>query len=97
MSDIPGVAIFVAKPGAEAKLEVLLKGLVEPTRQEPGCLQYDLHVDIKEPRRFVFIERWANQEALAGHGKTAHIAHFREHGPELIEQKEVDFLRKLPV
>lgn len=95
MPDIPGVAIFVAKPGEEAKLEALLQTLVEPTRQEPGCLQYDLHVDIKEPRRFVFIERWESEEALAGHGKTAHIAYFREHGPALIESREVDFLRKI--
>lgn len=95
MSDIPGVAIFVAKPGKEAELEALLQTLVEPTRQEPGCLQYDLHVDIKEPRRFVFIERWESQEALAGHGQTAHIAHFRANASELVESREVDFLRKI--
>jgi quinol monooxygenase YgiN len=95
MSDIPGVAIFVAKPGKEAELETLLQGLVEPTRQEPGCLQYDLHQDIREPGRFVFIERWASPEALAGHGRTPHIAHYRAIGPALIASKEVGFLRKL--
>lgn len=95
MPEIPGVAIFLARPGEEAKLEVLLQGLVEPTRKEPGCLQYDVHRDIKEPRRFVFIERWASQEALTGHGKTAHIAYFRKHGPALIEHREVNFLQKI--
>lgn len=56
MSEIAVVALIVAKPGAEEKLRGVLEGIVEPTRREAGALQYDLHRDLKEPARFVFVE-----------------------------------------
>lgn len=42
---IPGVAIFVAKPGHEAEVERLLKTLVTPSRGEAGATYYNLHRD----------------------------------------------------
>ena len=74
MSEIAVVAISVAKPGYEEQLRQALEGIVGPTRKEPGALQYDLHRDVQEPRRFVFVERWESQETLAAHAKSAHIA-----------------------
>jgi quinol monooxygenase YgiN len=65
MTEIAVVATFVAKPGNEEKLKEALQGIVAPTLKEPGALQYDLHRDIKEPRRFVFYERWQSEAALA--------------------------------
>lgn len=69
MSEIAVVAISVAKPGYEEQLREALEGIVGPTRNEQGALQYDLHRDVQEPRRFVFVERWESQEALAAHAK----------------------------
>jgi quinol monooxygenase YgiN len=37
------------KPGAEAQLEEVLKSLIEPTREETGCIDYTLHRDLEEP------------------------------------------------
>ncbi len=54
MSEIAVVAISVAKPGYEERLREALEGIVGPTRKEQGALQYDLHRDMQEPRRFVF-------------------------------------------
>lgn len=59
MTEIAVVALIVARPGEGEKLRAVLEGIVEPTRSEPGALQYDLHRDLKEPARFVFVERWA--------------------------------------
>jgi quinol monooxygenase YgiN len=86
MSEIAVVALFVAKPGCEDKLHAALQALVEPTLKEEGALQYALHRDIREPRRFVFIERWTSEEALAAHGQSAHIQAHRKSTPELLEQ-----------
>src|SRR5689334_15311839 len=38
------VAELVAKPGMEEDLRRELMKIVEPTRNEDGCIQYDLHV-----------------------------------------------------
>ena len=37
------------------------------SRAEPGCVSHDLHVDCEEPLRLVFVERWADLEALRAH------------------------------
>lgn len=41
------IATLIAKPGQQATLETLLRGLLEPTRLEAGCEQYDLHQDLQ--------------------------------------------------
>jgi quinol monooxygenase YgiN len=57
MSTIPVVAIIRAKAGKEKALEELLKKIVAPTHEEPGCLRYALHKSQTDPRSFVFVER----------------------------------------
>ncbi len=42
-------------------------------RAEPGCLQYDLHRVTGDPDRFVLIEHWSSESALAAHDLTPHM------------------------
>lgn len=93
--EITVLAVFVAKPGEEAALKTLLQGIVGPTLKEDGALQYDLHQDTKESRRFVFYERWASAAALDTHGETPHIKHLKEALPALIEFGQIDRIVKL--
>jgi len=95
MPEVAVVAIFVARPGKEEELRQALEANVEPTRKEPGALQYDLHRDIKEPRRFIFVERWESEAALAKHGESAHIQAFRAKSQDLCEHGEVRVASKL--
>jgi len=95
MAEVSVVAVSIAKPGDEARLRRALVALVEPTRREPGVLQYELHQDLAEPRRFVFVERWESEEALAAHASSAHIATWREQSIELVERSEIRVLRKI--
>jgi quinol monooxygenase YgiN len=95
MSEIAVVAISVAKPGYEEQLRQALEGIVGPTRKEPGALQYDLHRDVQEPRRFVFVERWESQEALAAHAKSAHIAAYRKVVADWVEHAEIRVVSKI--
>lgn len=44
----------------------LLK-LVEPTRRENGCLQYDLHQDNGNPEVFILYENWESRELWQVH------------------------------
>lgn len=95
MTEIAVVATFVAKPGSEEKLKDLLQGIVAPTLAEPGAIQYDLHRDIKETRRFVFFERWKSEASLAAHNRTPHIKALGETLPDLIEHGEINVVAKL--
>lgn len=37
------------------------------SRAEPGCISHDVHVDCENPLRLVFVERWADRDALLKH------------------------------
>ena len=50
----------------------LLK-LIEPTRKEQGCLQYDLHQDNDNPEVFMFYENWRNRELWQTHMNNDHL------------------------
>ena len=58
------VALMRAQPGKEDVLRQALLALVDPTRTEDGCIQYDLHEENQQPGHFVFFERWTSKEAL---------------------------------
>lgn len=47
--------------------------LVEMTRKEEGCIQYELHQDVKDPTILTFIEKWESPEALKAHMQTEHF------------------------
>lgn len=67
------VATVRAKEGLEADLRTLLVGLVPVTREEHGCIQYDLHVAEDDPASFLFYERWTDVDALQAHLSSPHI------------------------
>ena len=67
------VATFQARPGKEAELKNALTGLIAPTRQEAGCLNYDLHASPEDPAKFLFHENWTSQTHLDAHLQSAQI------------------------
>ncbi len=67
------VAHFRARPGKAEDLESLLLGLVGRTREEDGCLLYDLHRDETDASQFLFYEIWANRQVWEAHMNSAHI------------------------
>ena len=50
----------------------LLK-LIDPTRKEPGCLQYDLHQDNDHSEIFIFYENWETRELWQAHMNNDHL------------------------
>jgi quinol monooxygenase YgiN len=63
------VAEMQAKPGHEAHVQRELLSLVAPTRNEAGCLNYDLHRSADNSARFLFHENWASKADLDRHLK----------------------------
>ena len=48
-------------------MKQLLLELVEPARNENGCLYYDLYQDANAPDTFILLDGWTSKEALAMH------------------------------
>lgn len=57
----------VAREGCLDELLALSRQHVERSRREPGCLSHDVHRDGENPSRLVFVEKWADLEALRVH------------------------------
>ncbi len=75
-----------ANPGKEEAVREVLKGLVEPTRKEEGCVQYVLHVDNDDPGHFVFYENWTSMAHLQAHIATPHMQAFLARSAELLAE-----------
>jgi len=69
--------IFVAKEGCEDKLKKLLEDMVEPSRNEDGCLLYNIYQMSEKPSTFVVIESWRDEAALKGHQNSPHYATYK--------------------
>ncbi|MET2829252.1 putative quinol monooxygenase [Mesorhizobium shangrilense] len=91
----PVVAIFLAKPGAEEKLEILFRGVIASTLEEEGCISYQLNRDLDQPRRFVWTEEWESREHLDKHAAAPHITAVLTEISDLVESAEVIPLRKV--
>jgi len=65
-----------AKPGMEARVREELASLLAPTRQEPGCLNYDMHESPDDPSLFLFHENWTSRADLDRHLGTPHLRHW---------------------
>jgi len=74
MSDLNVVAVLKAKPGSEDALQAALGSLVGATREEDGCLAYELFASAAEPGTFVTVEKWRSQADLDAHLQTEHVA-----------------------
>lgn len=74
-----------AKTGMEKLLREALQRALAPTRAEAGCLNYDLHESVADPRDFVFYENWVSQADLDAHLKSPHIKTLFEALPSLTE------------
>ncbi|WP_045878080.1 putative quinol monooxygenase [Pseudofrankia sp. DC12] len=59
------VATMTPKPDQVDEVRAILVDLIPEMHQEPGCKLYSLH---EAPGKFVFVEEWADDAAMAAHG-----------------------------
>jgi quinol monooxygenase YgiN len=68
------VARVVAFPDKVEQVKSVLIKIIEPTRQEEGCITYELLQNHEDPTDFTFVEEWESQALLDIHLASAHIA-----------------------
>ncbi len=70
------IAVLKARPGKTESLRDALKALLQPTRQEPGNLDYALFQLRDEPETFYMRESWRDEAALEEHIALPHFQAF---------------------
>lgn len=66
------------KPEHLEAAEQILRAIVAPSRQETGCLRYDLFRTVQGEVAFQFYEIYADQAALLAHAQSAHFLNLKE-------------------
>ncbi len=72
------IATVKAKPGTSEGLGERLAALVEPTRAEAGCINYDLHRSTEDADVWMFYENWRSKFDLDAHIQTPYLQAFIE-------------------
>ena len=70
------VAHLTAWPDKIEEAKAFLLSQIEPTRAEPGCVEYHLHQNNDNPTEFTFYETFADRAAWDLHMDTPHLRRF---------------------
>lgn len=65
------------------KAQPALEAIVNGARSEPGCIAYSFAFDVLDEGLVRIFEVFANEEALAAHRASPHMAVWRASWPEL--------------
>ena len=78
MAKLTIVANIKANPDKIDLVKAELIKLIDITRAEEGCINYDLHQDNDNPAHFVFYENWESRELWQTHMNAPHLAAYME-------------------
>jgi quinol monooxygenase YgiN len=70
------VARILAKEEKRALVKSELLKLIDTTRKEEGCINYDLHQDNTNPNLFLFYENWKSKVMWQMHMTAAHLSEY---------------------
>lgn len=73
MAKLTIVANIKANPDKIELVKAELIKLIDITRAEEGCINYDLHQDNDNPAHFLFYENWETRELWQTHMNNQHL------------------------
>jgi quinol monooxygenase YgiN len=94
METIVITAILKPKEGFEQQLLSELKKVQVSSRQEAGCINYNLHQSV-EDQTFVLYEVWENPAAMDHHIQSSHYQEYRENITDIVSSREVYKLKAI--
>jgi quinol monooxygenase YgiN len=80
------VAFMRAADGKTEELRAALEALIEPTSKDEGCVNYDLHQGVEDPRFFTFYENWLSGAHLDAHLAAPHLVDFANKMGDLLDE-----------
>ncbi|OBK49513.1 putative quinol monooxygenase [Mycobacterium sp. 1081908.1] len=88
------VATMTVKPESVDTVRDILTNAVSEVHEEPGCELYSLH---QAGETFVFVEQWADEEALKVHSTAPAITKlFTAAGEHLAGAPDIKMLQPVP-
>lgn len=95
MSRLTVIAKIVARQDCVEDVKAELLRMVAPTRQEDGCIRYDLHQDNLDQAVFIFYETWKNADCLEKHIATDHYKAYLAAVADMVKEKAVHKMTRI--
>lgn len=96
MKRLSVTARVCALRGMEEQVRRACLALVEPSRRERGCINYDLHQSADDAGLFMFYENWESREDLERHLASAHALRFDVNTKGMLaEPEEITFWKMI--
>lgn len=90
------VSVLQVKPGLEKPVLDELRALIHKSREEAGCLLFDLYRRAGDSSQIFLHEAWESRDAQEAHATNPHTSRFRvgvnrclEHPIEAFEVEEI--------
>jgi quinol monooxygenase YgiN len=78
------IAKLQARAGKEETLKSLILPLIEPTRREKGCVNYEVLQDRQNPAVLTLVEAWETEADLNTHLALPHLQKLFSQLPDLL-------------
>jgi quinol monooxygenase YgiN len=65
--NVHAIALLNARTDKTEELNSLLTSLLEPTRQESGCIRFELWQNREAPTEFAIVSQWHGEQAVQDH------------------------------
>ena len=89
------IAQIIAKKECSKQLKQALNKLIQPTRDEEGCLSYSLYCNTEDTNKFTMIEEFKSKEAFDFHSKQPYLEGFKKSAGVFIESVSIDLYKKI--
>jgi len=76
-----------ARKGEESGVEEALREVAGPSREEGGCLSFEMFRGVRDPRLFYIHSRWADEAAFQRHAELGHTLRFLERVDALLDER----------
>ena len=84
------IARFTVKRGKHRQLIAALRKLIRPTRQEKGCIRYEVNQQIDNERVITLVEKWSSKQTFDQHCAMPYTQDYlRNTVPKLVASKSV--------
>lgn len=95
MTTLTIVANIKAKANKIDLVKEQLVKLIDTTRAEQGCINYDLHQGNNNPAHFVFYENWESRELWQTHMANQHLQDYMTATDGAVEEFTLNEMAKI--
>ncbi len=86
------IATITIRPEKREQTLAAARVAIAATRQENGCISYDLHESLTTPGTYVFVERWENRDCLTAHMNAEHFKVWRKAGADGVASRKIEII-----